>query len=140
MNRRSFLWTLSVLPFLSLPAFAMGPRWVNYKPGLVEEALDDGLTVLLDFAADWCSTCKRQERVIGQLRGENPNYDAILFVRVNWDIYRTADITRDLKVPRRSTLVLLKGQDELGRLVAQTSTDRIKGLLDIGLEAATTES
>ncbi|MEM9716362.1 MAG: thioredoxin family protein [Pseudomonadota bacterium] len=135
MNRRTFLLSTATLPTLASAGFAMGKGFADYNPGLVEQALADGQTVLLDFAADWCSTCKRQERVIGQLRGENPDYDAILFVRVDWDRYSKADITRDLDIPRRSTLVLLKGDQELGRLVAQTSVSAIKQLLDIGLAA-----
>lgn len=39
-------------------------------------------------------------------------------------------------MPRRSTLVVLKGDQELGRIVAITSTDKIKALMDTALAAA----
>jgi hypothetical protein len=36
-------------------------------------------------------------------------------------------------IPRRSTLIVLRGEDELGRIVAGTSESQIKGLMDKGL-------
>jgi thioredoxin 1 len=39
-------------------------------------------------------------------------------------------VTTSRKIPRRSTLVLIKGGEEVGRLVAVTSQAQIKALLD----------
>lgn len=36
-------------------------------------------------------------------------------------------------IPRRSTLIVLRGDEELGRIVAGTSEAQIKGLMDKGL-------
>ena len=73
--------------------------------------------------------------MLGQLRSENPIYDEnITFVRVDWDQYRGADVTTSRNIPRRSTLVLMKGDEELGRLVAVTSTEAIAELLDKGVD------
>lgn len=135
MNRRTILAGLAALPALSLPAFASG---TDYTPGLIETALADGKTVFVDYAADWCSTCAKQERVINALRDQNPQYDAnILFVRVDWDAYSKALVTTSRKIPRRSTLIVLKGNKELGRIVAGTSETDIKTLLDTALSAST---
>jgi hypothetical protein len=41
-----------------------------------------------------------------------------------------------MKIPRRSTLVVLRGNQELGRIVAQTGRDEIKALMDTALAAA----
>lgn len=94
-------------------------------------------TVLVDFAADWCSTCKRQERIICELREADPLLDEnITFIRVDWDLYGSDDVVAASRnVPRRSTLLLLKGDEELGRIVAGTGTDEIKALLALGLQA-----
>lgn len=76
--------------------------------------------------------------MIGALKAENPAYaEAITFVNVDWDTYRTAELTRSLNIPRRSTLVVLKGDAELGRIVAGTGKSEIKALLDTALTAAT---
>ena len=42
-----------------------------------------------------------------------------------------------LKIPRRSTLVAMKGKKEIGRIVADTSKRNIKTLVDAALDAAT---
>jgi len=90
--------------------------------------------VFVDYSATWCGTCKRQERVINALRASDPAYDAKLtFIKVDWDTYKNADVTVFRNIPRRSTLIVLRGEDELGRIVAGTSENAIKGLMDTGL-------
>jgi thioredoxin 1 len=45
-------------------------------------------------------------------------------------------LAQQLRIPRRSTLVLLKGREELGRIVAGTSKAEIKSLLDKAFAAS----
>lgn len=134
MDRRHFLTltaAASALPFTAMAA----P--LDYTPGLVTKHLDKGETVFLDFKAVWCSTCAAQERVIHALKADNPTYEQhITFINVDWDAYSNAKLTKSLRIPRRSTLVVLKGKNELGRIVAQTSRTSIKGLMDTALSAA----
>jgi thiol-disulfide isomerase/thioredoxin len=135
MNRRRFLFLTAGaagLPFVAKAA----P--LDYTPGLVEKHLKAGDTVFLDFKASWCSTCAAQERVINALKSENSDYAAkITFINVDWDAYGKSDLTKRMNIPRRSTLVVLKGDRELGRIIAQTSTSQIKALMDTALDAAT---
>ncbi|MEM9441466.1 MAG: thioredoxin family protein [Pseudomonadota bacterium] len=139
MNRRHVLaLTTAAVIGLALPASVKASDTVDYTPGLIQNALADGKTVFVDFAADWCSTCARQERVINELRAENPAYDEhILFVRVDWDDFGREEVSTSRNIPRRSTLLVLRGDDELGRIVAGTGTDEIRALLDTALSAAT---
>ena len=134
MNRRAFLTSAAALTLVpSLAKAAM-----EYTPGLVEEQLAAGNTVFLDFKAEWCSTCASQERTINALRAENPAYDAaVTFINVDWDKYSRSDLAQRLNIPRRSTLVVLHGDEEIGRLVAGTSQVDIKALMDAALTAAT---
>ena len=132
MNRRhlfAFAAALAIAPF----AGAADP--LDYAPGLVQERLAAGETVFLDFKADWCTTCRAQERVIGQLRADNPAYDAVTFIDVDWDEYGRGDLATGLNIPRRSTLVVLKGDQELGRIVAGTSQRDIEALMNTALGA-----
>jgi hypothetical protein len=72
--------------------------------------------------------------VINALRAADPSYDtAMTFVKVDWDTYKNEEVTVFRKIPRRSTLIVLRGEDELGRVVAGTSESQIKALMDIGL-------
>lgn len=135
MNRRDFLAVTAAVSLVApLPALAYGS--VAYSPQALQAALADGQTVFLDFKADWCTTCAAQSRVIQALRTENPAYDdRITFMVVDWDKWRDTQIVSDLNVPRRSTLIVLRGNEELGRIVAGTARKDIKALLDRGLQA-----
>lgn len=135
MKRREFMAAAGAMTILPNVGFAA--ETLDYRPGLVRERLAAGDIVLLDFKADWCTTCRAQERVIGNLRGANPAYDAaITFINVDWDEYGRGELARDLNIPRRSTLVVLKGDQELGRVVARTSQSDIQALLDTALNAS----
>ena len=132
MHKRSFLIGAGAL---ALTPLARGvAAMVDYTPGLVDERLAAGETLLVDFWASWCSTCRAQTRVIEELRATNPAYDAAMgFVRVDWDQHGDGELSRRLNIPRRSTLVLLRGDMELGRIVAGTREAEIRALLDLGL-------
>ncbi len=135
MKRRTFMAGVAASALLPYAAQAMS---MTYKPGLVDKELAAGKTVFLDFTTEWCTTCAAQKRTIASLKSENPAYEqAITFITVDFDQYRQDSLTQRLNIPRRSTLVVLKGNQELGRIVAGTSSAQIKGLLDAALGAAT---
>lgn len=135
MLRRHFLALTASLPLAGL-AFRAGAATM-YTPGSAESAMDAGKIVLLDFWASWCSTCAAQERVLAQLKAENPAYEAkIAFFVVDWDKYGQGELSKSLNIPRRSTLVALKGRSELGRIIAGTSKSDIQALLDLAFAAA----
>lgn len=132
MNRR----TLLAFPALLIPRMALAADRVFYEPGNAEAAMKAGKAVLLDFWTNWCGTCAAQDRVIEKLRADNPAYDkAISFFTVDWDKYSEARISTDLQIPRRSVLVALKGDKEIGRVTVDTSEDAIKALMDAALAA-----
>jgi thiol-disulfide isomerase/thioredoxin len=123
---------------LSLPRLARADDRLFYTSGLAEAAMDAGKVVFLDFWTGWCSTCAAQARTVAALRAANPAYDAaIIFITVDWDFYSDGDLAKALKIPRRSTLVALKGHDEIGRIVAGTAERDIRTPMDAALDAAT---
>jgi thioredoxin 1 len=133
MNRRDFVLLTAAVTLVAPMAHAAGTA---YTPELLEAELAAGKTVFLDFKASWCSTCKAQGRVIEALKAENPAYTAnISFIDVDWDEWKDDMIVADMKIPRRSTLVVLKGEQELGRIVAGTAKAEIKALMDLALNA-----
>lgn len=135
MKRRDFIATAAAA--MTLPGIAQAFVGKQYTPGLVQKHLDAGDTVFVDFYTSWCSTCAAQGRTISALLGANPKYEEnIVFIQVDWDQHSRSKLARDLKIPRRSTLVALKGDQELGRIVAGTSRKQIQGLLDTALGAA----
>lgn len=131
MKRRTFVTAAAAFTLLPIAARA---AFVDYTPGMIDAALKDGKTVFVDYSATWCGTCKRQERVMADLMAANPAYaGAMTFVKVDWDTFSKHDVTTSRGIPRRSTLLVLKGDQELGRIVAGTSTADIKKLMDLGL-------
>ncbi|MFO7919881.1 thioredoxin [Rhodobacteraceae bacterium W635] len=131
MNRRELLALTGAALLVAGRAEA---SYVDYIPGLVSDRLAAGETVFAEFYAPWCGTCRAQERHIDALRSENPAYDAAMtFVRVDWDTYGRGDLAQRLQIPRRSTLVVLRGEAELGRIVAGTRRADIAALMDLGL-------
>lgn len=59
---------------------------------------------------------------------QNPAYRTVTLMRVDWDTHRNSDLVRDLRIPRRSTLVMFNQGEEVGRVVAQTSEHAIEAL------------
>lgn len=134
MDRRAFL-TLTAAVTLAMPLRAHAAA-AEYSPEGLAAELAAGKVVFLDFKASWCSTCAAQERVITALRKKNPAYEkAISFINVDWDTWGEGDLVKQMNIPRRSTLVVLKGNKELGRVVAETSEASIRALLDTALAA-----
>ena len=132
MKRRQMLSVVAGLAFSAVSGLVVAG--MMFTPGMIKEDLAAGRTVLVDYKAKWCGTCASQTRVMAKLRAANPEYDKnIFFIDVDWDDYKNHEVTTSRNVPRRSTLILLKGDKELGRIVAGTSEKEIKALLDKAL-------
>lgn len=129
--------TLAVSTVPVLPASHGFDNGIDDTPGLVSTRLEAGETVFLDFSAIWCSTCRDQANITKDLQARNPPYlERVSFVSVDWDRYANDPLTKSLNIARRSTLVALKGDKELGRIIAGTSPKESQKLMDIALQAA----
>ena len=137
MERRDFIALAGAFALTPLMAQAAAQTLEFKQNGDVQKLLDAGKTVFVDFYTTWCSTCQSQERSIEALRKKYPEYDkAMVFIKVDWDFFSRADVAVKYKIPRRSTLLVLRGNKELGRIVAGTSRNKIKALMDMGVAGA----
>ena len=59
---------------------------------------------------------------------ENPAYEAVTVMKVDWDVHSGSDTAQELGVRRRSTLVMLSGGEEVGRVVGSTRREDIEAL------------
>ena len=59
---------------------------------------------------------------------ENPDYQAVTVMKVDWDVHSDSEIAKEHSVRRRTTLVMLSGGEEVGRVIGSTSRDDIEAL------------
>jgi len=136
MNRRQWLKAgIGIATVAAAPKLIAGTKAttgaIEYTPELYSELIASGDAFLLDFSASWCSTCRAQERVVNALMEGNDAYGTVKFVKADWDMYGNSELAKELAIPRRSTLVMFKGGEEVGRVVAQTSEPAIEALFKL---------
>ncbi len=85
--------------------------------------------VALHFHADWCPTCRAQTAVLQELKSEK-GLDLTVLV-ANYDTEKA--LKRRFNINAQSTLVVLKGQKEVARLVGDTTPDGIRSALKSAL-------
>ena len=113
----------------SLPAFAGEP--VDYTDAAFAAAEKAGQPILIDSFATWCDICKRQKPILGRLMQE-PKYKDYVVLRVNFDTQK--EVLRKFKAPVQSTLIVYRGDQELGRSVGETQEEWVDDLLAKGVE------
>jgi thioredoxin 1 len=132
LTRRQLLTGIagvSIGGLMANPALAL--MIIPYTGTELDSLAASGKPYVINFHATWCPTCAAQQRVLDALQSESAAYADIPILRVDWDTYGNSDLARSLAIPRRSTLVLMRGTTELGRLVAETRKERIAALLDL---------
>jgi thioredoxin 1 len=100
-----------------------------YSPAALAEAQKADLPVALHFRADWCPTCRAQDRVLDGLKSE-PGL-GVTVLSVNYDTEK--DLKKQYKISTQSTLVVLHGHKESARLVGDTSANGIRTALKSAL-------
>lgn len=85
-----------------------------------------GNAVALHFHADWCSTCKAQEKVFNGWRGDAAVPGRLLVV----DYDNARELRRQLGVRMQSTLIVFKGSKEVARLAGDTDPARLRAALE----------
>jgi thioredoxin 1 len=123
ISRRSILVSTFATMLAPLPAFARSA----FSDTAFESAAASGDPVLLEFHANWCPTCRAQERVINSFR-YNPEYKSLVILRVDYDTEKS--LLKRFEVRRQSTLIVFRNGAELARAVGESSPDDIKNLLN----------
>ncbi len=93
-----------------------------YSAAALADAQKADKPVALHFHADWCPTCRAQNKALQTLKTEK-GLDITVLV-VNYDTER--DLKRRFKVNAQSTFVVLRGQQEWARLVGDTEPAAIR--------------
>lgn len=85
-----------------------------------------GKPVLVLIVADWCGTCRAQEKILGELL-PSEEFKGITALRVDFDAQK--DVVRSFHVRYQSTLIVFKGGAEVARVTAETDREAIATLL-----------
>lgn len=133
INKRAFIAAAALFSMsLAIPQVSEA-RTLNFSVPGYNKLIKSGKPFLLSIHTEWCSTCAVQQRVIGSLRGRGKPYSGMTELAMDWDKYRGSKIGRQLRIPRRSTLIMYDNGKEVGRIIAGTSPASIKKLIDSGL-------
>jgi thioredoxin 1 len=121
-------------PLLATALFASA-TWAQaltlapYTPQALADAQQAGKPVAVHFHAEWCPTCKQQEKALAQLKTE-AGLDITVLVA---DYDNVKDLRKAMKVRSQSTLVVFRGTEERARLGGDTAADKIRAALKTAL-------
>ncbi len=123
---RRFLAALALLlSFGAAQALEIRP----YSAEALKSAQQAGAPVALHFHADWCPTCRAQQKVFEQFAAAKA--PALTLLVVNYDDERA--LRRELKVRTQSTLIVYRGAQESKRLAGDTDAAVLRAALQSAL-------
>lgn len=100
-----------------------------YSAAAMAEAQKANKPVALRFRADWCPTCRLQDKLLDAMKAV-PGLD-ITVLAVNYDTAR--DLKKQFAIRSQSTLVVLRGQKETGRSINDTTAAGLRTTLKTAL-------
>jgi thioredoxin 1 len=121
-SRRSILFSAMATMLAPLPAFARS----SFSDAAFTAAAKSGQPVLIEFHADWCPTCRAQEKVVNALVKKS-GYSNVIVFRVLFDSEK--ELLKRFGVRQQSTLIMYRNGGETARAVGMTSPDDIAELL-----------
>jgi thioredoxin-like negative regulator of GroEL len=124
-NRRTFL-IMASLAGTSISASALAAAPVAFTAAAFRAAQASGSPILIEVTAPWCPTCRAQKPILSELTGQ-PRFAAMKVLTVDFDSQK--DVLRQLNVQTQSTLIVFKGEREMGRSAGDTNRTSIEALL-----------
>jgi thioredoxin 1 len=99
-----------------------------YSDTALAQAQQAGQAVAVHFHAEWCPTCKQQEKALQALKAE-PGLDVTVLVA---DYDKEKELKKRLNIRSQSVFVVYRGAQERGRINGETKAEAIRS----GLKAA----
>ncbi len=104
-------------------AHAVGDPYTQDKLDALNKS---GKPALVFIHAEWCPTCKAQEKILDTLLPTN-EFKGIATLRVDFDTQKP--MVKAFGVQYQSTLIVFKGGKEVARVTGETDRGRIAELL-----------
>lgn len=114
---------------LGFATFAHALELKPYSAQALAAAQKRGQPAAVHFHADWCPTCRAQDKVLQTLKSE-PGLEITVF-KADYDLEK--DLKRRFKVTAQSTLVVLKGERVVARVIGDTTAEGWRAALQSAL-------
>ena len=125
LSRRYALIAVAGLALAAaVPALAL--QATKFSAGALADAQKSGKPVLVEIHAPWCPTCKAQAPILDKLLSSE-KFKAFQTLAIDFDSQK-ADV-KALNATTQSTLIVYKGDKEVGRSVGVTDAAAIEALL-----------
>lgn len=120
------LMSLMFLLLLTASGLARALDIQPYTAAALQRAQAGGKPVAVHFHADWCPTCKAQEKAFDSLRSD-PRLKGVTVLVANYDDER--DLKKSMNVRSQSVVVVFRGNKETARIGGETKPEKIKAAL-----------
>jgi thiol-disulfide isomerase/thioredoxin len=111
--------------FLTASAASFALDIKPYSAQALSAEQQAGKPVTLHFHANWCPTCRAQEKVFQQFKGDASVPGTLLVV----DYDKEKELKKQLGVNAQSTLIAYHGGVEKTRLGGETDADKLRAAL-----------
>lgn len=118
--------TVLGLGLVALAPVAMALDIQPYSAERLAQLQASGKAVGVHFHAEWCGTCKAQEKALQAIKTEGSLPGVALLVA---DYDKEKDLRKQMKVRAQSTLVVFKGNQEVARVGGDTEAGKLKAAL-----------
>lgn len=125
MLSRRTLFAAAILSFAAIHAGYAGEE-KPFTSASFAAAQNAKQPILVEIHASWCPTCKAQAPILGSLISK-PEFMNMAVLKVDFDAQK--DIVRQFGAQMQSTLIVFKGDKEVGRSVGDTNPASIAALL-----------
>lgn len=130
MSRRQFLAAALLLAVTALLSGVSAAEPRPYSAPTLATAQKGGATIVVEFHADWCPTCRAQAPALRQLSAEKEFEKVVVLVA---DFDTESALKKALRVAQQSTIVVFKGEKEVARAAGLTSREELRVLIRKGL-------
>lgn len=100
----------------------------DYSAAAFDKAQKDGKVVLVDFHADWCSTCVSNKPNLKEAFSSLNDSSLVGFI-ANYDTEK--ELKKRFGVTSQATFIVFKGVKEVNRTMGALSVDQFKKLLSV---------
>ena len=114
---------IALLLTTSAAAFALDIK--PYSAQALSAEQQAGKPVTLHFHANWCPTCRAQDKVFQQWKGDASVPGTLLVV----DYDKEKELKKQLGVRTQSTVIAYHGLVEKARLAGDTDADKLRAAL-----------